>query len=96
MANVPISVKTLKGEPITVGEKEIVPLARVISVSIGRWGGFVRIKPVAVLETTLQGVRRIPIPDATMRVLAAIFLAGLMLPLMLVKLAAILLKPRRS
>lgn len=88
MANVPISVNTIEGEPITVGEKELVPVARVLSVSIGEWGGFVRIKPVAVLETTPQGRQRILIPDATMRILAAIFLVGLALPLILVRLAA--------
>jgi len=87
MAKVPISVKTIEGKPITVGEKELVPVARVISVSAGRWGGFLRIKPVAVLETTPRGERRIPIPDATMRTVAAILLVGLILPLILVRLA---------
>lgn len=87
MAKVPISVRTIEGEPIIVGEKEIVPVARVISASIGRGGGFALVKPVAVLETTPQERRRIPIPDATMRVVAAILLAGLILPLILVRLA---------
>jgi uncharacterized spore protein YtfJ len=82
------AVKTIEGEPITVGEKEIVPMARVISVFPGRGGSFVRVKPVAVLEITPQGERCIPIHDVTMRALMAIFLAGLILPFIVVRLVA--------
>ncbi len=85
----PMTVETVRGEPIVVGDKEITPVARVISYvkkggTIGRGvsgsgGGLVVIKPLAVLETTSRGTRRIPIPDVTAIAMSGILLAGLAL-----------------
>jgi uncharacterized spore protein YtfJ len=69
-------VKTVRGDPYYVGERELIPEARVISFGkargtvgdgqvSGRGGGFVWIKPLAVIEATPTGERRIPIQDGT-------------------------------
>jgi uncharacterized spore protein YtfJ len=85
----PMTVETVQGESIVIGEKEITPVARVISYikrggTIGEGvsgggGGFVVIKPLAVLETTSRGTRRISIPDVTTRAMTGMLLAGLAL-----------------
>ena len=69
-------VKTVRGEPYSVGGRELVPVVRVVSFGKatgtvgarqvgGRGGGFVWIKPLAVIEVTPTGERRIPIQDGT-------------------------------
>lgn len=72
----PFRVKTVHGEPIQVGDWTLIPVVRVLSFgqaratigssSYGGWGGgFVRVRPVAVIAETEQGRQRIPIVDAT-------------------------------
>ena len=69
-------VKTVRGDPYYVGERELIPEARVISFGkargtigdgrvSGRGGGFAWIKPLAVIEVTPDGERRIPIQSGT-------------------------------
>ena len=69
-------VKTVRGDPYYVGERELIPEARVVSFGkargtigdrqvSGRGGGFVWIKPLAVIEVTPDGERRIPIQTGT-------------------------------
>ncbi len=69
-------VKTIRGDPYYVGERELIPEARVISFGkargtvgdkqvSGRGGGFVWIKPLAVIEVTSGGERRIPVQAGT-------------------------------
>jgi len=69
-------VKTVRGEPYSVGGRVLIPVARVISFGkatatvgarqvSGRGGGFVWIKPLAVLEVTPAGEHRIPLHDST-------------------------------
>jgi hypothetical protein len=75
--------ETVAGDPWMMGDKEIVPLARVISLGwVGMNGGFLlrSIKPFAVVETTDRGSRRIPIDDPTERVIRLIALS-VVLPL---------------
>ncbi|MFQ6014267.1 MAG: hypothetical protein ACE5NP_02340 [Anaerolineae bacterium] len=89
-----ITVRTVKGVPITVGRKEIIPEARVLSGGrvkgvVGARGvggagsGFVLIQPVAVVERGPTGTRRLRIYDLTLIVLAAMFLVALLLPILL-------------
>ncbi len=88
----PIRVETVRGEPLAIGEKEITPIARVFSFMrrsgtikkgvSGGGGSFVLIKPVAVLETTSRGTRRIPVHDLTAITLIGLLIAGLALPLL--------------
>lgn len=81
-----LRVRTVRGEPITVGERQLVPLARSISFTVGRPGGplaagYTRIRPVAVLETWRGRTRRIPIPDMTRRIALALMAFGFLLTL---------------
>lgn len=75
-----IQRRIVQGEPIRVGQKEIVPEARVTSwlkrsATVGMegvwgWGGgWVNIQPTAVIERGPEGERRIPIRDETTRLL---------------------------
>ena len=72
----PVQAKMVHGEPIQVGDRTLIPVARVVSFGqargmvgksrYGGWGwGFVWVRPVAVLEKTLQGQRCIRIVDGT-------------------------------
>jgi uncharacterized spore protein YtfJ len=72
----PLQVKTVHGEPIHVDERVLIPVVRVVSfgqaratiggTGYGGWGtGFVRVQPVAVLEETPHGRRRIRIAGGT-------------------------------
>jgi uncharacterized spore protein YtfJ len=71
-----LRVETVRGEPYYVDGRELTPVARVVSFGKaratigtrqvgGRGGGFVWIKPLAVLEVTPSGERRIAIQDGT-------------------------------
>jgi uncharacterized spore protein YtfJ len=72
----PLQVKTVRGEPIQIGDRTLIPVVRVVSLgqaraTIGRsrysgWGwGFTWVRPVAMLVDTPQGARRIRIVDGT-------------------------------
>lgn len=69
-------IKTVQGEPTFVGGRKLIPVARVISFGkaratvgtrgIGAWGGgFVWIRPIAVLENTPAGECHIAVTDRT-------------------------------
>jgi len=71
-----LRVKTVRGDPYYVDGRELIPVVRVVSFGKaratigtrqvgGRGGGFVWIKPLAVLEVTPTGERRIAIQDGT-------------------------------
>ena len=72
----PFVIETVRGEPFHVDGRKLIPLARIVAASkaratigtnrVGGWGGgFVRITPVAIIEETADGERRVPITDAT-------------------------------
>ena len=71
-------VEVVRGEPYHVGDRELIPEARISSYGraratigthrTGGWGvGLVQVKPLAIVERTAQGERRIVIPDTTTR-----------------------------
>ena len=71
-----LRVKTVRGDPYYIDGRELIPVVRVVSFGKaratigtsqigGRGGGFVWIKPLAVLEVTPAGERRIAIQDGT-------------------------------
>ena len=71
-----LRIKTVRGEPISVGGRQLIPLARVVSFGRasatvgkgqigGRGGGFAWVKPLAVLEVTPTGERRIDLQDGS-------------------------------
>ena len=71
-----LRIRTVRGEPVQVGNVTLIPEARIVSFGRARATigadrvsgdgvGFARITPVAVVVGTPEGDRRIPIVDAT-------------------------------
>ena len=90
----PTMTEIVEGKPICVGARELVPLVRVTgrvrrqaflgSDGVGAQGwGFVRMRPVAILERVEGDERRIPIEDKTAQSLGGLLLAALVIPLLL-------------
>jgi uncharacterized spore protein YtfJ len=72
----PFRIETVRGQPVHVGERTLIPVARIVSFGkargtigtdrIGGWGvGFAWVTPVAIVEETPEGERRTPIADGT-------------------------------
>jgi hypothetical protein len=89
-----VVTQVVEGEPIRVGERELVPVVRVTARGrrralvgphrlAGHGWGFVRLRPVAVLERSEAGERRFPIRDRTAEVLGGLLLAAFVIPLLL-------------
>jgi len=87
-------VQMIQGTAIEVGQKKLAPLMRLISWGRGRavvrrndFGGlgaaFVRLQPVAILEESPQGQRRIPVHDATARQIVVLLGLAVAVPLFL-------------
>ena len=90
----PWVTEVVEGRPIRVGERELVPLVRVTTrvrrhahlgagQSGGQGWGFVRLRPVAVLERSAAGERQFPIQDRTVQWLGGFLLAAFVVPLLL-------------
>jgi len=90
----PVEIHTELGEPIVVGERRLTPVVRVTSCvrrkgvvsthHLSGWGmGAVHLQPVAVLETTPAGTRRISIHDKTQEIILALLATALVLPIIL-------------
>jgi len=83
----------IKGEPIRVGARELVPVVRVTrrverrayvgaDGVAGQGRGFVRLHPVAVVERSTTGERRFALRDRTVHTLIGLFLIALLVPLL--------------
>ncbi len=86
-----LSKETVQGDPIPVGEREIIPVVEVTAYAkrralvgdrrlYGQGGGFVRLKPIAIIERGPTGERRIPIRDKTTQILGGLLLTALIVP----------------
>lgn len=86
--------EVVEGKPIRVGGRQMVPVVRVTArgrrrATVGPdrltgWGwGLVRLQPVAILERSETGERRVPIRDRTAEVLGGLLLAAFIIPLLL-------------
>jgi uncharacterized spore protein YtfJ len=84
-------IKTVEGEPIRIGERELVPVVRVetevrrrafvgANGLAGEGAGFVHLRPVAILERSGEGEQCIPIQDRTAQLLGGLLLAALVIP----------------
>jgi hypothetical protein len=84
-------IETVEGRPICVEGRELVPVVRVEAdvrrrAFVGARGlagegaGFVHMRPVAILERSGAGERRIPIFDRTAQLLGGLLLAALVIP----------------
>ena len=102
----PLTSTVVDGEPIRVGERELTPLVRVTTYTrrqahvgsgqlSGQGWGFVQLRPVAILERSAAGERRIPIRDKTAQMLGGLLLAAFIIPLLL-GLAVLLMRKRRT
>jgi uncharacterized spore protein YtfJ len=71
-----VRVRTVRGDPYSVNGRKLIPIVRIASFGRARatvgshrisgWGGgFVWVRPVALLEETPEGERRITITDGT-------------------------------
>ena len=85
--------EVVEGEGVRVGERELVPVVRVTrrverrayvgaDGVAGQGSGFVRMKPVAVVERGATSERRFPIQDRTVHTLIGLFLVALVVPLL--------------
>jgi hypothetical protein len=85
-------VRTVRGEPYEIGGRVLTPITRIVTVGkasatirtdrYGGWGaGLAWAMPVALLEETGEGERRIVIQDATLAVLQRLGLAALAITL---------------
>ena len=90
----PVMSEMIAGEPIQVGERRLVPLVQVTTRGqrralvgadrvTGEGWGFVRLRPVAVLERSEEGERRLPIQDKTAQWMGGFLLAAFIIPLLL-------------
>jgi uncharacterized spore protein YtfJ len=71
-----LRIETARGEPISAGGRELIPIVRVVSFGKasamvgakqvgGQGGGFAWVKPLAVVEVTEAGERRIDLHDGS-------------------------------
>jgi hypothetical protein len=90
----PTVSRLVEGQPIRVGARELVPIVRVTARGqrrahvgndelAGLGWGFVRLRPVAILERGASGERHIPIRDRTVQGLSGFLLAAFVIPLLL-------------
>jgi hypothetical protein len=84
----PFRAETVRGEPYEIGGRVLTPEARILSFAkgrgtVGRRGtsgwifGFTRVSPLAVVEDTDAGSRRIDVVDATADALTALLAVAL-------------------
>jgi len=90
----PVATKVVEGTPIRVGERKLVPQVRVTSYArrralvgtdrlAGQGGGFVHMRPIAIVERGPSGERRIPIQNKTAQLLSGMLLAAAIIPMLL-------------
>ena len=101
--------ETVRGEPYDVGGRVLTPEARILSFAkgrgtVGRRGisgwmfGFTRVSPLAVVEDTDEGARRIKVVDATANALTSLFAVAVAMTLLFgtVRWAARTVRGRRA
>jgi uncharacterized spore protein YtfJ len=83
-----LRIETVRGDPISAGDRELIPIVRVVAFGkasatvgakqVGGQGrGFAWIKPLAVLEVTEDGERRIELEDGTAAAMRGILAAAI-------------------
>lgn len=71
-----LRIETVRGDPISAGGRELIPIVRIVSFGKasatvgtkqvgGQGGAFAWIKPLAVVEVTEAGERRIELQDGS-------------------------------
>ncbi len=97
----------MQGEPYYVGGQKLVPVVRILTVGkaratvgthrMGGWGGgFVWIKPVALLVETPEGERRIAITDGTATAMRSTLVVAATITLFLVAIRWLMRRVRKT
>ncbi|TAK33845.1 MAG: hypothetical protein EPO21_11510 [Chloroflexota bacterium] len=77
-----VEAGVVRGVPLNVAGKRLVPIARTVSVTLRRSealvAGFVWTRPIAVEVEDADGIQRVPIPDIGMRVTLSAMLVGVL------------------
>ncbi len=100
----PTLVETVEGKAIHIGGRELIPVVRLVTYTrrqalvgtgqlSGRGWGFVRMRPIAILERSEAGERRIPIRDKTAQMFSGLILAAFIIPLLLAVAVRLARKP---
>ncbi len=103
----PLVTHVVEGKPIRAGGRELVPQVRVTAYARrralvgadrlgGQGGGFVHMRPIAILERGPSGERRIPIQDRTDQFLNGMLLAAAIIPMLLAGAVLLARKSRRE
>lgn len=88
-------IEIVEGKPVRVAERELVPVVRVeadvqrrafvgSSGMAGEGEGFVHLQPIAILERSEVGERRIFVHDRTAQWLGGLLLAALVVPALMI------------
>ncbi len=83
-----LRIRTMRGEPISAGGRELIPVARVVSFGrasatvgsgqiSGGGGGFAWIKPLAVVEVTDTVERRVDLRDESAKAIQGMLAYGI-------------------
>jgi hypothetical protein len=103
----PWRTETIRGEPYLVGQRRLVPVARVVALGkakgtvgtkrVGGWGGgFVRITPLSIQEQTTDGERTIAVTDGTATAVCSLFVTALVLTVLLAGVRTLARRLRRA
>ena len=108
MTGQPWTTKLIEGDPIQVGQRQLIPLVKVHSIirrqvtfgtgsSQGGGGGLVWLRPVAVIERRSDGSEEhIAIPDETWTAIKGMLIGALALPIIYVVVASLAFLWRRG
>jgi uncharacterized spore protein YtfJ len=102
-----LRIETVRGDPILVGGRELIPIARVVSFGkasatvgtkqvSGQGGGFAWVKPLAVLEVTEVGERRIDLQDSSAAAVRGMLAAAISIGLVCTAIRWVVRWKRRS
>jgi uncharacterized spore protein YtfJ len=104
----PWTTKLMEGDPIQVGQRQLIPVVKVRSIirrqvtfgtasSGGGGGGLVWLQPVAVIERWSDGSEEcIAIPDETWTAIKSMLIGALALPIIYVVVASLAFVWRKS
>jgi hypothetical protein len=90
----PFRIKKVHGEPFQLGDRQLIPVVRVLSFGKARatigargmsgWGaGWERVVPIALIEKTAAGESSIPITDVTAVALRSMLVAAVLVTVFL-------------
>jgi hypothetical protein len=102
-----LRIGTVRGEPYHVGGRKLIPEARVISFGkaratigtyrIGGWGvGLTHVTPLAIIDETDKGDRRIPLASTTAQALQSMFAGAVAITLFFTTIRLLVRRRRKT